>query len=76
MVRTIQQAIQDMEQGVYDFTDNGKCIGYVACCSNCLPMSSKEIKEIHRYIKKHHIMQKKHNPPTVQPIFDMSCPVS
>ena len=74
MIATIQQAIQDMERGVYDFTENGKCVGCGKCCSNYLPLSSKEIKEIHRYIKKHHITEKKHNIPTAKPILDMTCP--
>lgn len=78
MIATIQEIIQetirDMENGIYDFTDNGKCVGCGACCSNYLPLSSKEVKEIHRYIKKHHITEKKHNAPTTSPIFDMTCP--
>lgn len=74
MLTTMQQAIRDMEQGVYDFTDNGKCIGCGKCCSNYLPLSSREAKEIHRYMKKHHITEKKHNAPTITPVFDMTCP--
>lgn len=75
MVATIQEAIRDMKNGVYDFTDNGKCVGCGACCSNFLPISGKEAKEIRRYIKKHHIMPKEKNFPTTKPIeFDMTCP--
>ena len=74
MVATIQQAIRDMENGVYDFTDNGKCVGCGKCCSNYLPLSSKEIKEIHRYIKKHHIKKYRHIIPIANTMFDMTCP--
>lgn len=75
MASTLQQAIEDMEHGLYDFTKDGKCSGCGACCSNLLPLSRKEIKEIHRYIKKHNIKPYKRNPPTALPIeIDMTCP--
>lgn len=63
-----------MENGIYDFTDHGKCIGCGKCCSNVLPLSAGEIKEIRRYVKKHHIKEQKRFIPTVKPIFDMTCP--
>jgi len=51
MIGTLQQAFEDMERGVYDFTKDGKCSGCGQCCSSILPLSSSEIKEIRRYIK-------------------------
>lgn len=75
MVSTLKQAIEDMEHGVYDFTKDGKCSGCGKCCSNLLPISSKEVKEIRRYVKKYHIKPYKKNPPTAKPIeIDMTCP--
>lgn len=74
MIATIQQVMKDMENGVYDFTDNGKCAGCGKCCSNYLPISRKEVKQIRRYIKKHRIPEKKHNIPTANLTFDMTCP--
>ncbi len=75
MIGTLQQIYEDMEHGVYDFTKDEKCSSCGACCSNYLPLSSGEIKEIKRYIKKHHIKEQKHMiAPTVAPVFDMNCP--
>lgn len=75
MIGTLQQVYEDMEHGVYDFTKDGKCSSCGACCSNYLPLSSGEIKEIRRYIKKHHIKEQKHMiAPTVEQVFDMTCP--
>ena len=74
MIGTIQQAIDDMKSGVYDYTDNGKCTSCGQCCSNLLPLSSKEIKEIRRYIKKKRIKPCKHFYPTAVKMFDLTCP--
>ena len=67
--------IKDMEHGVYDFTKDGKCSSCGSCCSNYLPLSSKELKEIKRYVKKHHIKPQKHLMPTVEPTVDFICPL-
>lgn len=75
MIGTIEQMIKDMEHGVYDFTKDGKCSQCGQCCSNFLPMSEKELKEIKRYVKKHHIKSQKHLMPTVEPTIDMTCPL-
>lgn len=74
MIVTLQQAFEDMEHGVYDFTKDGKCSSCGACCSNYLPLSSGEIKEIKRYINKHHIKEQKHIIPTTEPTLDLTCP--
>lgn len=37
MIGTLQQAYEDMESGVYDFTKDGKCSGCGQCCMNYLP---------------------------------------
>lgn len=73
MIGTLGQVRRDMNNGLYDFTKNGKCTRCGACCSTFLPISSKEIKEIKRYVKKHHITEQKHNYPSVV-AFDLTCP--
>lgn len=74
MIGTLQQVFEDMERGVYDFTKDGKCSGCGQCCSAYIPLSSSEIKEIKRYIKKHHIREQKHFAPTMTPTLDLTCP--
>ena len=71
---TIEDSINDMKSGIYDFTDDGECTSCGACCSNFLPISSKEIKEIKRYVKKKHIKEQKIFAPTRQPVLDLTCP--
>ena len=56
---------------VKDFTDNGKCSNCGQCCSNLLPLSNREIKNIKAYIKKHKIKEQRHNGMTG---VDMTCP--
>lgn len=71
---TLEQAMSDMRNGVYNLTDNGKCTGCGSCCSNLLPMTDKEIKTIKRYIKQHGIKQQIHCIPLAQPALDLTCP--
>lgn len=73
-ISTLEQVRKDMEHGVYDKTDNGKCTGCGNCCSNWLPMTEKEIRIIRQYIKKHHIKECKHNMLLAKPALDMTCP--
>mgnify|MGYP004729585483 FL=1 len=70
----LKSAIDKMNSGVYDFTDNGKCTQCGACCSNYLPMTQKEIATIHRFVKKHDIKEFKHLFPVSNDTFDMTCP--
>lgn len=69
-----QKLIEEMESGVYDFTVDGKCSNCGSCCSNFLPVSSKEIKEIRRYIQKKGITEQKRFYPTADPVIDGTCP--
>lgn len=71
---TLEQVRKDMEHGVYDMTENGKCTGCGNCCSNILPMTDKEIEVIRRHIKKNHIKERKHIIPLANPFLDMTCP--
>lgn len=74
MVGTLQQFMKDMKAGVYDFTNDGKCVGCGECCSNILPLSKNDIARITKYIKYHGIKECKHFVPTTNKIFDMTCP--
>lgn len=74
MVGTLSEAFKNMENGLYDYTENGKCTGCGACCSTLLPVSGKKIKEIRRYIKKNHIQEQQHNYPVKNLGFDLTCP--
>ena len=65
---------ENMGNNTYNLTDNGKCVQCGECCSNFLPMSKKEINEIHRYIKKHNIKEFKNLFPVNNPTFDFTCP--
>lgn len=65
---------RDYENGVYDFTKDGKCIACGNCCSNILPMSGKEIETIRRYIKKNGIKEQRHLLPIPGKAIDMTCP--
>ena len=59
------------EMTITDFTIDGKCSGCGECCSNMLPMSADEVRQIKTYIKKHNIKEQRHN--FLQGI-DMTCP--
>ena len=72
---TIETIIQDYKDGVYDFTDNGKCIGCGQCCSRFLPASKREIDTIRRYITKHNIGKQEHGLNVFsKPAYDLTCP--
>lgn len=68
------EIMADMQKGVFDFTVDGKCSNCGSCCSNFLPMSSKEVKEIHRYIEKKRITEQKRVWPVSTPAVDFTCP--
>lgn len=72
-VETLASAINEMRNGVYDFTDNGECIGCGNCCSNVLPMSKQEIARIKTYMKRNHIKERKHLTPAMATL-DLTCP--
>lgn len=77
MVRTmdcISKVQRDMQSGVCDFTHNGECSRCGSCCSNFLPISEKEIKDIKRYVRKKEIKEQKRRYPTDTPVVDLTCP--
>ena len=71
---TLEEVMQDMRNGTYDFTENGKCSQCGQCCSSLLPMTDKEIETIRRYIKRHGIKEQKHFIPLASRTIDLTCP--
>lgn len=74
MTGTLEDLRRDMEHGVYDFTENGECVGCGKCCSNLLPMTKGEVAKIHDYIKKNGIKKQRHLIPLANSAIDMTCP--
>lgn len=73
-MKTFEKMLEDFRNGVYNFTDNGKCTQCGECCSNFLPISKQEIGEIKQYIKKHKVKEQKHLFPFSGPQIDATCP--
>lgn len=74
MFGNLYDAIRDMKSGVYDFTVDSQCSGCGQCCSNFLPVSDKEIRQIKRYIDKHKIKEQRHFVPSAGEYVDLTCP--
>lgn len=77
MIDTLENAIVNMKNGVYDFTKDGECSNCGGCCSSILPLSRKEIRDIERYIRKHKIQPYNHakgSPLNKKPDFNFVCP--
>ena len=70
----LQDVIDSMKAGVYDFTVDGNCSNCGQCCTNFLPMTEKEVRIIKAHIKKHKIKEQKHFLPTAAPTLDFTCP--
>lgn len=71
---SLDEMVSAMESGIWDYTENGECSGCGNCCSRILPISSKEIKRIKRYVEKYGIKEQIRRYPTANPTFDMQCP--
>ena len=65
---------ESMESEVHDFTRNGECSNCGACCSNMLPMTETEIRNIRRYVKRNGIRERKRLLPVSGFMLDMACP--
>ena len=59
-VAGFDEMLKDFEHGVYDYTKDGKCTGCGQCCARLLPVTRKEVNQIHRYIEKHNIGIQEH----------------
>lgn len=74
-IRELEDLINDCKSGVFNYTDNGKCIECGNCCSRYLAMNQKEINTIKAYIKRHGIEQQKHSVFVLsKAVFDATCP--
>ena len=74
-IGSLAEAAAEMEKGVMDFTKDGQCSGCGSCCSNFLPLSRGEIRDIRRYVEKHHIKEHVHSgAPLSEPLWDLTCP--
>ena len=76
MIGSLEQVMKDFKGGVCDFTKDGQCIGCGQCCSNYLPLSHGEIKDIARLVKKRKLKPCSHSyAPLVVPVgWDLTCP--
>ena len=74
MLGKIEEVIKEMEQGLNDFTKDGKCSGCGQCCSALLPVSESELKVIKRYVAKHRIKPQRHDIGLSIPYRDLTCP--
>lgn len=73
-ITDFEQMIDDMEAGVYDFTQNGECSNCGQCCSAILPLSKSEISQIHEYIAENNIKEQSNLYPTQGQTLDTTCP--
>ena len=74
MIGTLEQVMADMRNGVYDYTKDGECSRCGNCCSDLLPISAKEVRQIREYVRRHHIQECVNRPPTAGPVQDWTCP--
>lgn len=74
MIGTIEQMMTDMQNGVFDKTDNGECTNCGECCTDFLPVTKAEIRTIKQYVAKHRVKEQKHFLPTAKPLMDFTCP--
>jgi Fe-S-cluster containining protein len=73
---TFEKVYSNMENGVYNFCVNGKCIECGKCCSAYLPLSKREIELIKSYVEKNNIRPCEHKFYFLaeQPKLDLTCP--
>ena len=74
MLREIAEVIKMEEEGITDFTKEGKCSGCGQCCAAVLPVSEEELKIITKYIAKHNIKPQRHDIGFSRPHKDLTCP--
>ena len=73
-IGTIGEIINKMKSGVWDYTKEGHCSNCGNCCADLLPISEAEIRKIKKYIREHNIKEQIHRPPTVNSVWDLTCP--
>ena len=70
-ISRFEEFLRDMKNGVFNFTDNGKCTCCGNCCTALLPVTKEELKTIKRYIKRKHIRPVVHYG---KASIDLTCP--
>lgn len=73
-METLEQIHNDMENGTYNMTNNGRCTGCGSCCSKILPITEKEIRNIKKYMIINRIEECRHGIPLMDPYGDLTCP--
>ena len=74
MIGSLERMIDDMNAGVFDFTDNGKCTNCGQCCTALLPVTKAEVEVMHRYVRKHNVKPHQTSPLISAPVIDFTCP--
>ena len=69
-----KNTFKGMENGNYNYCQDGKCTGCGKCCSNLLPLSFDEVEQIKKYVKKNNIKKVSHLIPINSGSFDLNCP--
>ncbi len=59
---------------IKDYTKYGECSGCGECCSRLIPLSSKEINTIKKYMQENNIKINENKFPFAGEVIDMRCP--
>ena len=70
----LNKTYENMNSGLYDFTDHGKCSCCGQCCGDLLPVTDKEIAKIKEYVKIHNIKAHSHCNFLSMNVMDLTCP--
>lgn len=73
MIGELNNILQSMEDGIYNFTKDGKCSECGQCCSALLPLSQQELRTIKKYVKKHGLKPHNHDVLSTAQL-DLTCP--
>ena len=72
--KVFNETYEQMNAGLCDFTDHGKCNCCGQCCGDLLPVTDKEIAKIKEYMKTHNIKAHRHGNFLSVNILDLTCP--
>ena len=72
--KVMNETYEQMNAGLYDFTDHGQCSCCGNCCSDLLPITDKEIVKIKKYMKIHKIKEHSHGNFLSTKALDLTCP--
>lgn len=72
--KVLNETYEQMNAGLCDFTDHGKCSCCGQCCGDLLPVTDKEIAKIKEYVKTNNIKAHRHGNFLSVNILDLTCP--